>query len=167
MTHQRPYFTTDDFVHVPGGVDCKDLYDQGSRSDGVYSINPDGGEAFDVYCDMTNGGWTIIQRRIDTTDFYKGWADYVAGFGDLSGSMWLGLDKIHRLTTTAVHLTVDITITSNVVDSMLYTSFSVADSSKDYKLTVYGYTSARMDKLTYPELPTTPELQEFTPEVVS
>ena len=52
----------------------------------MYTINPDGGEAFDVYCDMTNGGWTFFQRRLDNSVyFYRGWADYKAGFGDLTG----------------------------------------------------------------------------------
>ena len=28
------------------------------------------------------------------------WADYQRGFGSLTGEFWLGLDKIHRLTSS-------------------------------------------------------------------
>ena len=33
-------------------------------------------------------------------DFYRGWADYVAGFASLKREFWLGLDHIHYLTST-------------------------------------------------------------------
>lgn len=38
--------------------------------------------AIEVFCDMTNGGWTIIQRRFDgTVDFFRDWDQYKKGFG--------------------------------------------------------------------------------------
>lgn len=48
---------------------CKEIYDLGGTSgQGIYTIDPDGvvgGTApFDVYCDLTNGGWTLIARQI-------------------------------------------------------------------------------------------------------
>ena len=44
-------------------ADCAEIYNNGTLVDGVYAIPPDGRCPFFVYCDMTNGGWTVIQVR--------------------------------------------------------------------------------------------------------
>jgi hypothetical protein len=53
-------------------LSCKNIYDAGqSTGDALYWLDPDGsGSAyapFQAYCDMTNGGWTLITRMISTT----------------------------------------------------------------------------------------------------
>ena len=45
-------------------------------------------------------GWTIIQRRVDASvSLFRPWNDYINGFGDLDGNLWLGLENVHQLTT--------------------------------------------------------------------
>lgn len=55
--------------------DCHEIYLEGTRSDGVYTIYPDRyPSGIQVHCEMeTNGGgWTLIQRRSSASvDFYK------------------------------------------------------------------------------------------------
>lgn len=58
-------------------------------------------EPFAVYCesDIENGGWTVIQRRLDgNVSFQRSWYDYRNGFGDLKGEFFIGLEKLHKLT---------------------------------------------------------------------
>ena len=83
---------------------CRWLED-GATSDGIYTINPDGGRPVQVLCDMTTdvGGWTVSQRRLGgSVDLYPGWESYKNGFGDLNGESWLGNDNLHRLTAADV-----------------------------------------------------------------
>ncbi len=56
---------------------CADWLSRGSTSDGTYLIDPDGvggGDAFEVYCDMTSdgGGWTRIEYASDFPHGYHG-----------------------------------------------------------------------------------------------
>ena len=48
---------------------------------------------------MDNGQWVVFQKRKNgEVNFNRGWADYVAGFGDPEWEYWLGLQRIHCLT---------------------------------------------------------------------
>ncbi|XP_039439957.1 microfibril-associated glycoprotein 4-like [Culex pipiens pallens] len=76
---------------------------EASRHSGVQLIHPQPGfgEPFAVFCDQAyeNGDWVVIQNRYaGSVHFYRGWADYERGFGNMNGEFWLGLQKIHELT---------------------------------------------------------------------
>ena len=67
-------------VFILTGTSCKTIYDDGIRTSGIYTINPDGQGDFEVYCDLddtrtdgsSEGGWTVIQKRMDAAvGFYR------------------------------------------------------------------------------------------------
>ena len=131
---------------------CKDALTQGHTTSGVYHIQPDNQPVFQAYCDMTTngGGWTVFQRRMDgSVDFYRYWTDYQRGFGNLSGEFWLGLDKIHRLTSTGTELRVDLRDFESNSAYAQYSSFSVGDSASKYNLSVSGYSGTAGDSLDF------------------
>ncbi|XP_028391586.1 ficolin-2-like isoform X2 [Dendronephthya gigantea] len=135
------------------GKSCADLYKLGVRQDDVYTINPDGFGSFQVRCDMSTdrGGWTVFQRRQDgSQDFYRGWSDYKAGFGNLNGEFWLGLDKIHRLTKSGQNvLRVDLMDFNRAERHAKYRNFGVADESDKYRLTIGNYSGDAGDSLAF------------------
>ncbi|KAK7090637.1 hypothetical protein V1264_010405 [Littorina saxatilis] len=102
------------------------------------------GELVTVYCDQTtdNGGWIVFQRRMDASvDFFRGWTDYRNGFGDLEGNFWLGLDKLHRLTTSQRYeLRVDLHLWNTTKGSATYRGFYVEDVSHNFALRLDRFT---------------------------
>ena len=95
------------------------------------------------------GGWVVFQRRMDgTVDFYRNWADYLKGFGDLNGEFWLGLNKIHRLTQAAnTTLRVDLADFEGGKRYANYSTFRVLDSSRKYTLMIGGYSGDAGDSM--------------------
>ncbi|XP_059197376.1 angiopoietin-related protein 4-like [Centropristis striata] len=79
--------------------DCSQLFVRGQRASGVYTIQPENSQPFNVYCEMTTEeGWTVIQKRYDgSQSFNQLWESYKRGFGSLNDEFWLGLENIHSL----------------------------------------------------------------------
>ena len=101
------------------------------------------------------GGWTVFQRRMDgSVDFYLNWADYVHGFGNISGEYWLGLSKLHRLANGSVStkLRVDMRDDNNNSAFASYSTFYIDSSTTDYTLHVSGYNGTAGDSLIYHHL---------------
>ncbi|KAL9982299.1 hypothetical protein ACROYT_G004326 [Oculina patagonica] len=130
---------------------CSRLLKDGFTSNGVYTINPDGGKPIQVLCDMTTdgGGWTVFQKRLDgSVDFYRGWEAYKNGFGDLDAEFWLGNDNLYRLTAADdVMLRVDLEDFDGDIRYAEYTTFKVADEEDKYRLLIGGYSGTASDSM--------------------
>ncbi|XP_052817955.1 techylectin-like protein [Mya arenaria] len=124
--------------------DCLDVLGEGKIVSDLYPVYPDGTETngFDVRCDMDTGagGWTLIQRRVSDTDFYKSWNEYKEGFGDLHTNFWLGNDNIVALCRS---VSCELRIDMQIGDSRRYAEygyFAMEDEDRNYKLHVSEYT---------------------------
>ena len=96
----------------------------------------------------------VIQRRVDASvDFEsKTWCDYVRGFGDVNGNFWIGLEKMHQLTTAQpMSLEISVTTFTGKPFTIYYKKFSVSDAPSNYKLLVSGY-SQSSNRLLYDPL---------------
>jgi len=96
------------------------------------------------------GGWTVFQRRQDgSVDFYRGWTDYKAGFGQLTAEFWLGNDKIHRLTASRPSsLRVELEDWNGGKAYAKYGKFNIGDEQAQYRLEVDSYSGTAGDSLT-------------------
>ena len=117
----------------------------------MYRVYADEEEPFQVLCDMTTdgGGWTTFQRRMDgSVDFYVACESYKKGFGNLKGVFWLGNDYLHRLTASAnMVFRIDMEDYEGHRRFAEYTTFSVADESDNYRVTIDGYRGTAGDSL--------------------
>ncbi|CAC5389870.1 Fibrinogen-like protein A,Ryncolin-4,Angiopoietin-related protein 7,Angiopoietin-related protein 1,Ficolin-3,Ficolin-1-B,Techylectin-5A,Ficolin-2,Ryncolin-1,Tenascin-R,Fibrinogen-like protein 1,Angiopoietin-1,Tenascin-X,Fibrinogen C domain-containing protein 1-A,Tenascin-N,Veficolin-1,Ryncolin-3,Tenascin,Fibrinogen C domain-containing protein 1,Ryncolin-2,Techylectin-5B,Angiopoietin-related protein 2,Angiopoietin-2,Microfibril-associated glycoprotein 4,Ficolin-1-A,Ficolin-1,Fibrinogen C domain-containing p len=144
--------STDDISEAHNHRDCSDLDRKKFRS-GVYKIFPEGKAGFNVYCDMETdgGGWTVFQRRQDgKVDFYRGWTEYVKGFGDIKTEFWLGNDKLNDLTSQGNYeLRVNLMDFNGDKAYAKYSTFYIGDQSTNYILTVNGYSGTAGDALKF------------------
>jgi len=106
-----------------------------------------------VYCDTTTdgGGWLVFQRRQDgAVDFFRNWADYKHGFGNLTTEFWWGLEKLHAATRDKPReLRIELEGFSGNTAYAHYTSFRIATESDKYALSVSGYNGTAGNWLAY------------------
>ncbi|XP_055600828.1 ficolin-2-like [Uranotaenia lowii] len=130
---------------------CSDLT---SRTSGIYRLQPDDSTSFEALCDQEyeGGGWTVIQNRFNgSVDFYRKWAEYEQGFGNLESEFWLGLEKIHRLTSFKTH---ELHVVLEAFDGKKavakYSHFLVDGADQKYALSKLGtYSGSAGDSLSY------------------
>ncbi|XP_036773984.2 tenascin-R isoform X4 [Manis pentadactyla] len=138
----------------PHPQDCAQHLMNGDTLSGVYTIFLKGelSQKLQVYCDMATdgGGWIVFQRRQNgQTDFFRKWAEYRVGFGNLEDEFWLGLDDIHRITSQGRYeLRVDMRDGQEAAFAH-YDKFSVEDSRSLYKLHIGAYNGTAGDSLSY------------------
>ena len=85
----------------------------------------------------------MFQKRLDgSVDFYRGGAEKKRGFGNLTGEFWLGLDKIHRLSSSGSHkLRVDLEDFAGNNYYAEYDLFKIASEGEKYELSLGSYSS--------------------------
>jgi len=100
---------------------------------------------------MSVFGWIIIHQHLGYTfDWQLPWADYKAGFGSIDADFWLGLEKMHLLTSSQPYrLRMEVQVrSSNLWYSAEYWSFKIGDELNDkYRLEVAGYSGDAGDSL--------------------
>ncbi|SPP87245.1 fibrinogen C domain-containing protein 1 isoform X2 [Drosophila guanche] len=110
-------------------------------------------ESFYVACD---GDWTVIlNRSSDEINFERGWLDYKDGFGNLAGDFFIGLNKLHALTSAAIH---ELRIVFEDFDGHVayagYSTFAIGSERELYPLSLLGQFQADLspsagDSLSY------------------
>ena len=102
---------------------------------------------------MSVFGWIIIHQHLgDAFDWNLPWATYKAGFGSINADFWLGLEKMHLLTSSQPYrLRVEVQeYNTNLWYSAEYWSFKIGDELNDkYRLEVSGYSGDAGDSLQY------------------
>nr|XP_029721902.1 ficolin-1-like [Aedes albopictus] len=125
-----------------------------SKVSGVYNLQIGPQETKRVFCDQKydGGGWAVLQRRFDgSVNFYREWAEYKRGFGNMDGGeFWLGLDIIHQLTYSGPHELVVLLedFEGNSTHAKLG-RFEVAGEHEAYKVTMaQGFSGTAGDSIT-------------------
>ena len=102
---------------------------------------------------MSVFGWIIIHQHLGYIfNWSLPWADYKAGFGSVNADFWLGLERVHLLTSSKPYrLRVEVQQkNSNLWFSAEYWSFQIGDELNDkYRLEVSGYSGDAGDGLMY------------------
>ncbi|KAH8302126.1 hypothetical protein KR044_003034, partial [Drosophila immigrans] len=112
-------------------------------------------EPFYVPCD--DEGWTVVMNRSsDDVSFQRGWLEYKEGFGNLAGDFFIGLDKLHALTSSVLHeLRIRLEDFEGNVAFAAYDAFAISGERESFALSLLGpYQSSQVlpragDSLSY------------------
>ncbi|XP_049548230.1 angiopoietin-related protein 1-like [Anopheles darlingi] len=151
-----PTTTTKFYNLLLNATSYRSCEDAPINSSGKYLIQPIGSESepFLAYCDqgVLGGGWLVIQYRFDgSVDFLRNWNDYRNGFGRVGKEHWLGLERIHQLTSTQPYeLLIELKDIAQKKIYARYDAFEVAGEDDEYQLKTLGAFSGPMsDSLRY------------------
>ncbi|NXT34564.1 FGL1L protein, partial [Pelecanoides urinatrix] len=139
------------FSPAPGWPkDCSEV-SAGSPS-GIYVIYPTGLHPIVVYCEMnvTDGGWTVIQRNRQSTEitWAESWSTYKYGFGNVHTEYWLGTEYIHQISKQKVYqVRFVLWDAANNIKFADYNLFGVEDESQGYRLRLGTYSGTAGDAM--------------------
>ncbi|XP_060667056.1 angiopoietin-related protein 7-like [Drosophila nasuta] len=122
---------------------------------GVHQLNVSGIGLFKVLCDsqLAGPGWIVIQQRVGGKESFKrDWATYRKGFGSFGSDFFLGLEKIHRITSLQrfelyIHLVDENGSTFNA----RYDDFKISDEDNGYALSLGKFNGTIEDSMRYNE----------------
>lgn len=111
-----------------------------ARVSGKYLIRiPGDAQPSNLLCDIPSAGagWIVVQNRFNGSEsFYRNWADYESGFGNLDGEFWLGLQRISALVNNGRQWEIMFWL-KNFEGQMLYTKyykFALGNATDGYEL---------------------------------
>ncbi|XP_030243364.1 fibrinogen-like protein 1 [Drosophila navojoa] len=107
---------------------------------------------FSCVSSLGGPGWTVVQRRMNgKVDFNRNWNEYVQGFGQIQDEFFLGLEKLHLLTSSQPHeLFIFMRNIANESTYAYYDYFLIADETESYKIKSLGtYTGSAGNMLSH------------------
>lgn len=118
------------------GKSCQDSY---MAVNGILKLQL-GPETEPFYVPCEDGDWTLIlNRSSDDLSFERSWEDYKEGFGNLAGDFFIGLDKLHALTSSTVHeLRIVLENFKGDVAYAGYDAFAISGERELYTLNLLG-----------------------------
>ncbi|PIK61754.1 tenascin [Apostichopus japonicus] len=84
--------------------------------------------------------WIMVEDGLGgSTSFYRNWAAYKNGFGDINVDFWLGNEKLYYLTNQKYYsLRFDVTTSNRDSKYALYSEFRIMSESHNYRLDRLG-----------------------------
>ncbi|XP_060650542.1 fibrinogen-like protein 1 isoform X2 [Drosophila nasuta] len=116
---------------------------------GVHQLNVSGIGLFNVLCDsqLAGPGWIVIQQRVrEYENFTRDWATYRKGFGSFESDFFLGLEKIHRITSLQrFELYIHLVALNGRTYNARYDDFKISDEDNGYALNLGKFNGTNID----------------------
>ncbi|XP_060657186.1 fibrinogen-like protein 1 [Drosophila nasuta] len=115
---------------------------------GVHQLNVSGIGLFNVLCDshLAGPGWIVIQQRVGGNEsFNRDWATFRKGFGSFESDFFLGLEKLHRITSLQrfelyIHM-----VDEDGTYNFRYDDFKISDEDNGYALSLGKFNGTNFD----------------------